>query len=329
MEASVRIKKMRIRPVLRLECSKIQNSFVMSKNPITIEALEVIDAIDRRRSFAKAAEELGKATSALSYVVQKLEEQLAVTLFVREGRRSVLTAAGRVVLEDGRKILIATARLTDKSREVATGWEPRLRLSVGATSDYTRFFRAIRGFADPYPSVELDISEHILNGGWELLESDSVDLLVNTPGPVPANRGYRSVALDNNDLALVAAKDHPITRLVNDPDRLEQALLSCRRVVAHDSTRQSISTSAGLVTGSEALYVQNMDQKVEAQLAGLGIGHLSRGRIQPYLDSGALTEINTKNNLKNAKVFMAWKVANKGRALSAMTKLLAEELVKK
>lgn len=59
---------------------------IFMKNPITIEALTVLDAIDWRQSFAKAAEELNKATSALSYVVQKLEEQLNITLFERQGR---------------------------------------------------------------------------------------------------------------------------------------------------------------------------------------------------------------------------------------------------
>jgi len=33
-------------------------SGVVTKNPITIESLETIDAIDRRGSFAKAADEL-------------------------------------------------------------------------------------------------------------------------------------------------------------------------------------------------------------------------------------------------------------------------------
>ena len=48
----------------------------MSQLPITMDALQALDAIERRGSFAKAAEELNKATSALSYTVQKLEEQL-------------------------------------------------------------------------------------------------------------------------------------------------------------------------------------------------------------------------------------------------------------
>ena len=296
----------------------------MPRNPITIEALEVIDAIDRRGSFASAAEELGKVTSALSYIVQKLEEQLDVTLFSREGRRSILTAAGKVVLEDGRKILSATHRLADKSREVATGWEPRLRISVGTPCNYRDFFRATRQFVDQYPSVELDVKEHILNGGWELLEKDEVDLVVNIPGPIPANKGYRSISLGRNNLALVAARGHPVTRLQGKP--LEDALLTSRRVIAHDTAINRISTSAGLVSDSDAFFVQTMDQKIEAQLAGIGIGHLPRSRIQPYLDNGDLVEIFSKRNLKNESIYLVWKLANKGRALQTIIKIFEAAL---
>ena len=43
---------------------------------LTLEALRVMDAIDRRGSFAAAADELGRVPSALSYTMQKLEEEL-------------------------------------------------------------------------------------------------------------------------------------------------------------------------------------------------------------------------------------------------------------
>ncbi|MEJ2418819.1 MAG: LysR family transcriptional regulator, partial [Exilibacterium sp.] len=85
----------------------------MSYSPITLDALQALDAIERRGSFAKAAEELNKATSALYYTVQKLEEQLGVTVFQRQGRRSVLTASGRWLLDEGRTILGATTYLAD------------------------------------------------------------------------------------------------------------------------------------------------------------------------------------------------------------------------
>ena len=69
---------------------------------LTLDALAVLDAIDRRGSFARAAEELGRATSSLTYAVQQLEAELDVLLFDRSGHRARFTPAGRVLLEEGR-----------------------------------------------------------------------------------------------------------------------------------------------------------------------------------------------------------------------------------
>lgn len=68
---------------------------------LTLEALRVMDAIDRRGSFAAAADELGRVPSALSYTMQKLEEELDVVLFDRSGHRTKFTNVGRMLLERG------------------------------------------------------------------------------------------------------------------------------------------------------------------------------------------------------------------------------------
>lgn len=75
-------------------------------SPITLDALRVMDAIDRRKSFAAAAEELYRVPSAISYTVNKLEEELQVELFDRSKRKAELTSVGRLILEQGRHILI-------------------------------------------------------------------------------------------------------------------------------------------------------------------------------------------------------------------------------
>ncbi len=71
------------------------------KYPITLDALEVLDAIDRKGSFAAAASELFRVPSAVSYTVQKLEQDLYVVLFRKEGKKAMLTQAGKVLLEEG------------------------------------------------------------------------------------------------------------------------------------------------------------------------------------------------------------------------------------
>ncbi|PCJ33521.1 MAG: LysR family transcriptional regulator [Moraxellaceae bacterium] len=294
----------------------------MRANPITIEALEILDAIDRRGSFAKAAEELNKATSALSYGVQKLEEQLDITVFHRQGRRSVLTPAGRLLLEEGRKIIHSTTQLAEKAKEVATGWEPRLNIAVESIVNYSRFFQALTGFLNHHQTLEVDVCECVLNGGWEALEQDRVDLIVGVPGPVPLQKGYRAVPMILSNMVPVIASHHPLAKIANDSEALNAALPELRRVVTHDTTTVNVARSAGLSIGKQLLYVQTMEQKVEAQLAGLGVGHLPRHRIQEYLDDGRLIELNLATS--KGENFIAWKISNKGKALQAFSQQLAQ-----
>src|SRR5690554_7467518 len=96
---------------------------------ITIDALKVLDAIDRKGSFAGAAGELFRVPSAISYTVQKLEEDLNVSIFDRSGHKAVLTPAGRYLLEEGRSLLEAAENLAHSTRQVADRKSTRLNSS--------------------------------------------------------------------------------------------------------------------------------------------------------------------------------------------------------
>ncbi|MFK7734218.1 MAG: LysR family transcriptional regulator [Pseudomonadales bacterium] len=294
----------------------------MSKNPLSIEVLEALDAIDRRGSFAKAAEELNKATSAVSYVVQKLEEQLDIAVFQRQGRRSVLTPAGQLVLEEGREILLATTRLANKAKEVATGWEPRIRIGVELHQSCPAFFEVLHDFLVVHPSIEIDVCEVVLNGGWEALEHGSVELLLGSPGPVPAQKGYRAVALTQAELLPVMSSSHVFAGIATQPKALAAKMPGIRRVIAHDTSMIDVARSAGLSGDGLKFYVQNIDQKVEAILAGIGIGNLPRQRIQAQLDSGELIPLALPED-PTLDTFLAWKISNKGKGLKDLTQRLS------
>ena len=294
----------------------------MAKNPISIEVLETLDAIDRRGSFAKAAEELSKATSAVSYAIQKLEDQLGITLFQRQGRRSVLTSAGRLILVEGREILQATARLANKAKEVATGWEPRIRIAVESHKSYSAFFSVLSEFLKAHSTVEIDVCESVLNGGWEALEQGWVDLVVGSPGPVPLQKGYRAVPLACADLVPVVASHHELANVAANAEALQRRLPEVRRVITHDTSVVDITRSAGLSSDGKHFYVQNIDQKVEAIAAGIGVGHLPRQRIQSQLNSGELVEL-ALNERSTFEYYLAWKISHKGKGLQLLTQRLA------
>lgn len=297
----------------------------MQRSPISIESLETLDAIDRRGSFAKAAEELNKATSAVSYAVQKLEQQLDIALFQPQGRRSVLTPAGQLILAEGREILSSTARLVDKAKEVATGWEPRICIAVESLQSYPPVFAVLHEFLEQHPSVEVDVCESVLNGGWEALEQRRVDLLVGSPGPVPAQKGFRAVQLAQTDLTLVIASTHPLAGAASNRETVDATLDELRRIITHDTSLTGIARSAGLSNNGKRFHVQTIEHKVEAIVAGIGIGHLPRQRIQAHLDSGVLIALESEEGAA-ADSYLAWRVSHKGKGLLTLTKQLTAEL---
>jgi DNA-binding transcriptional LysR family regulator len=84
---------------------------------ISLDALQVLDAIARCGSFAAAGEVLHRTTSTMSYTVRKLEGDLGVKVFDRSGHRATLTEAGRLLLDEGRAILDAAQSVERRVRE--------------------------------------------------------------------------------------------------------------------------------------------------------------------------------------------------------------------
>ncbi len=132
---------------------------------LTLEALRVMDAIDRRGSFAAAADELGRVPSALSYTMQKLEEELDVVLFDRSGHRTKFTNVGRMLLERGRVLLEAADKLTTDAEALARGWETHLTIVSEALSPPSLLFPLVDKLALK-ANTQVSIFTEVLAGAW-------------------------------------------------------------------------------------------------------------------------------------------------------------------
>ncbi|WP_019615614.1 LysR substrate-binding domain-containing protein [Psychromonas ossibalaenae] len=292
-------------------------------SPITLEALVVLDAIDKRGSYAAAAEQLNKVPSALSYIIQKLEEQLAVTIFQKQGRRAVLTPAGKNLLNEGRLILEATERLAEKTRTIANGWEPKLNIAISSILKTPEIFNVFSAFLQDHPTVEMDIREEILNGAWESLADDKIDLIIGASEPIPKQKGIQTVALCTFDPVFVVSPNHELAKQPQ-PLSIEQ-VSKYRTVVAHDTASQWVPLTHAVFAQDHFFYVPSIEYKINAQLAGIGCGFLPRNRIRQYLDSGELVELTLDMPRKPVQLHLAWKVVNQGKALKAVKEMLLEK----
>ncbi|WP_178102816.1 LysR substrate-binding domain-containing protein [Pseudomonas sp. gcc21] len=281
-------------------------------SPITLDALRTLDAVDRRQSFAAAADELHRVPSAVSYTINKLEEELGVALFDRSRRKAELTPTGRLVLEQGRQILKATEELTALARQAADGWEVELRICVDSVLSCDPVYDLIEAFQRVQPRTEIRLSEEVLGGSWDALNDDRCDLVIGAEGAPPA-QGFGLHPLGKVLFEFAVAADHPLAEL---PMPLpEKAIQDYPTVIVADSSRHLPVRSSGLLDGRSRIIVPTIERKIEVQCKGLGVGYLPRHRIAKELAEGTLKLLTLDAPRPPVEISVAWHRSNPGKGL--------------
>jgi len=286
---------------------------------LTLESLAVLDAIERRGSFAAAAVELDRVPSAITYTVRRLEDELDVLLFDRRGRRARLTTAGRELVERGRALLAEAAALEQRVQRVASGWETALAIAVDGIVPLSRIWPLVARFhadcdARAGAHTRLAVTREVLGGTWDALVEGRADLVVGASGDAPAGGGFRTRVMAEIPMVFAVAPSHPLAR---ETEPLAEGTIAAHRlVVAADTSRRLPPRSVGLLAGQPTLHVPDLDAKLAAQLAGLGCGALPYYLAAPHLASGRLVARALAEPRAPTRVIVAWRQRHPGHALA-------------
>lgn len=284
---------------------------------LSLDAIQVIDAIARNGSFSAAAAALGKVPSAVTYTVRQLEAELDVLLFDRRGRGATLTPAGRELLLQGRQLLIASEQISAQVKRVAGGWERRLRVAVNGIVDFGRLRPLIEDFRQVSPTTHLQFSHEVLSGCWEAVTDDRADLALGATGegtPLSIAAGSIGTAsMGQVRFVYCVAPHHP---LASAPEPLQAEVLQQHCAIAlADTVRRTQAHSAGLLAGQPTITVATMEQKILLQIAGTGVGFLPQTIARPYLDDGRLLVKAVMHDHPDQQVYYAWRRHNAGKGL--------------
>lgn len=93
-----------------------------------LAALAIFRAVVHENGVTRAAAKLNRVQSNVTTRIKQLEEELGAPLFVRDGRRLVLTPAGETLLPYAERLLA----LADEARHAVREDRPHGRLRLGA-----------------------------------------------------------------------------------------------------------------------------------------------------------------------------------------------------
>ncbi|MGH1486753.1 MAG: LysR substrate-binding domain-containing protein [Cellvibrionaceae bacterium] len=278
---------------------------------ISLEALQALDSIDRKGSFAAAAEELYRVPSAITYTIKKLEEQLNIKLFDRNKQRAVLTPTGKMMLERGRDILQQVQRLEEQAQQAESGWETNLRVVIDTILPTTPLWPLFKELQNKHP-LNIQLLEESLSGSWEALVNKRADLIIGVTGDEPAGGYWYKEAIGQTQMSVYCGSDHAAATLDAPIDR--QQLQDYTHIVVSDSARNLPRRNVGLLGIKQVLAVPNMDQKLRALINNMGISHLPDHLALPALKAGQLKRLIIDSNPFPQTLFMVWPKDGLGRA---------------
>lgn len=278
---------------------------------LSFEALLVLDAIDRKGSFAAAADFLNRAPSSLSYQVQKFEQDLDIMIFDRSGHKATFTDAGRLLLERGRVLLNASDKIISDARSLAHGWELDITIAFEGLLAAKSLFPLVDRF-NQEASTRVRLQEEILAGAWEALEHDRADILISTDSSsIPL--GVKTQAIGQSLSYWVAKADHPIHKHKQPFDPAVRRLY--RSVAVADSARDAKTHTFNILDNQPRITVTSMNEKYTAILEGYGIGTMPTWWIEDDLKLNNL-KIIEGSDVNSLQWVIAWKRKRMGNAKS-------------
>jgi DNA-binding transcriptional LysR family regulator len=246
-----------------------------------IEQWAVLRAVVEAGSFAKAAALLNRSQSSVSYATARLQERLGIALLQVEGRRAVLTAAGRLLLAEAVSLIEDLDRLEQRARMMAGGEEPRIRLIVDTLYPKKTLFDALRMFQSDHPFVEIELSE-VVRLDVDDVREERFDLFISVRDAA-AGPGYPMTPVE---MVAVSSPFHP---LQGRSGRLTASILSRYPTLVIEGGYAGFAGAT--IAHGRHWRVNTLDAAIEAVRRGLCHGWLPQHLIAEDLAKGDLVSL--------------------------------------
>ena len=255
----------------------------------TLDQIRVFLAVVETGSFSAAARKLNRRQSVISYTIANLEQQLGgLSLFDRRTRRPALTAAGRGILSDARRLTSGLDGLQARARGLLQGLEAEVALAVDVMLPTCRLVSALTGFRGQFPTVTLRLYTEALGSVTQLI-LDRV-CSIGASGPMPGHLPELVTRpLGATTIIPVVAPIHPLART-----RLPVATVDLRdhvQLVLTDRSALTQGSDFGVLS-PQTWRLADLGAKHALLLQGLGWGGMPDHQVAADLKAGRLVRLD-------------------------------------
>jgi DNA-binding transcriptional LysR family regulator len=298
----------------------MNNSDINHRQERTMDlaALTIFRAVVRENGVTRAAAKLNRVQSNVTTRIKQLEEQLGTDLFIRDGRRLVLTPAGETLLPYAERLLA----LADEARHAVREDRPsgRLRLGTMESVAATRLPGLLARYHQQWPAVALELETGTTGKLIERVREFEVDAaLVATPLDL-ASLGdlFETVPVFTEELVMLTPRGHRPIHEVRDVAL--STLIAFERGCAYRTYIEKWYMEHG-VRPARVLELGSYHAIVACVAAGAGVAVAPRSVLDLQADSSNIA-VHELPDIGTIETLLVWRRGHFSPALNALRRTL-------
>ncbi|NYF79556.1 LysR family transcriptional regulator [Granulicella arctica] len=267
------------------------------------------------RSFIAIAEELhfGRAAAlvhlsqpALSLQIRGIEEELGVQLLIRDRRKTGLTPAGRIFLNEARELVQRTEAAIALTRRAALGEVGILRIGFISTAAAMIMPQLVKQFRTKHQHVDLDLRNVLTSDQVVLLQERKLDVgFLRVPLPTPPDIRLR--VIHREPFVLLLPANHPLASVkdlkVSDCQGADFVMYSRKMAPGfHDQLMNILHTHG--VTPNVVQEAAEMYTLISLVSAGMGIAIAPASIQSHHVENVVVRELREEKS--RSEIAIAW-----------------------
>lgn len=265
---------------------------------IGIEEVQCFQTVVAEGSINAASQKLNKAKSAVSYSINKLEEQLGFMLFKRGSYRLEPTKKGQDFADKSKRLIEEAERLEAFAEQMKSTVELNLSMSCTELFPLAEIGKLLRRISEKFPTTELRFQREIMSGE-NLLSRGLVDLAIFEERFKKDTFEYKEVRC--SDLRLTISANHPFLSLPKEKQVFDNLLkypqIIQRSTIASDE-------KAGIFEDSSKWFVNDMNTKLELIQESLGWGRLPDYRVDKLIEEKKLVHLSDLEESEKVRMYL-------------------------
>jgi DNA-binding transcriptional LysR family regulator len=275
--------------------------------------------VAQQKSFSKAARNLHISQSAISRMIKSLEEELGVTLFIRNAKTVEITAPGTIFYNYAKRCLFVFEHLKSDFENEFKLKQDTIEIGLPSITDAHVFAKLLGEFKRTYPQIAIKLYEH----GSKVIESSVQEGIIDVGiiCTIP-NKDFESFFLSEDEMCVVMPKGYPLEENKEVPMKL---LADYPLVLYRDdfNLHDDILTNCKKIGFSPRVVFETSQRELMLQTVASGLGvAILPSRLCPRNSetSRVVTRVMTEPRMTH-HLYAIWK---KGRFLSRAARLWIE-----